>query len=343
MNQLKLWQIRSCTMIYDVIIVGGGPAGLSATLYASRNKMKTLLIEKYDLGGQLLQTKEITNYLGSGTTNAWILAENMSEHALSYGAECLFDEVLGYHYDVESNLWVVRVTDKEIKTKTIIIATGTTHNTLDFPEIKNHISYCAVCDAEFQTGKEVAVIGGGDSALEAVSLLKQNGAKHIYLIYRSTISAKPYLAQEADAPNVTKIKANVVDGLSDDKATCKTLVLDNGQSIHVDTIFACIGSKPNNLQEYPSQLYKNGYVIPNYDNKYNVRTGHYDTLNVHYGVFMAGDVVRPTHRQVAMAVADGATVALEAYDFVLKRDAQRVDLGDPLTQARTRKEVENGN
>lgn len=339
MNQLRLWQIRSYKMIYDVIIVGGGPAGLSATLYASRNKMKTLLIEQYELGGQLLHTKEITNYLGSATTNAWELAEKMAEQAFGYGAEFINDEVLNYHYDSDENLWVVNTTLKSLKTKTIIIATGTTHNTLDFPQIKNHISYCAVCDAEFQTGKEVAVIGGGDSALEAVSLLKQNGAKHIYLIYRSTISAKPYLAQEVDTPNVTKIKANVVDGLYDDKATCKTLVLDNGQSIHVDTIFACIGSKPNNLQEYPSQLYKNGYVIPNYDNKYNVRTGHYDTLNVHYGVFMAGDVVRPTHRQVAMAVADGATVALEAYDFVLKRDAQKMDLGDPLTQARTRKAV----
>lgn len=309
------------TDIYDVIIVGGGVAGMSACLYSSRNNLKTLIIEKMEFGGQLLNTHSITNYIGASTVDSWELAKNMKEDALRYGAEVLFDEVIDYEYKVIDNLIHVKTTTgKTILTKTIILATGTKHIELDtLKHISNGVSYCAVCDAEFTKGKNVAVIGGGDTAFES-ALLISNFADSVDIIIRSMPRAKEYLFESVKhTKNIKMIYNNEISSAqyndSSDKISVELISKDEKE---YDSIFVCIGSKPEYIKHHSGFRINNGYYIPNYDMLTNTISGHTNNLQISYNTFMAGDMIHPKHRQVAIAVSDGAVASLEAYNAVLR-------------------------
>ena len=311
--------------IYDLIIIGAGPAGLSAGLYASRMNVNTLIIEKGIAGGQLNETEQIDNYIGSKTTNAQELASFMVEDASKYGANLKeFVEVL--NIKKENNLFNIETTDGTYYSYSLILATGTSHNQLNVPNhddlLGKGLSYCAVCDSPFYKDKNVVVVGGGDNALESAILLSE-WANNVYIVHRrSDFRAKPYLVEEAkNNTKITFVLNEEVDDIVEDANTTYNIKFKNGSSLlEISGIFPCIGSIPNydfmkNILNSDTNKVEN-YIVPGYNGNY--RKGFYDNLEYIEGVFMAGDMIHPRHRQVSIAVNDGCVAALESYQYLNK-------------------------
>ena len=173
-------------MIYDVIIIGGGPAGMSAAIYAARARLRTLIVEKAGCGGQIAITDHLENYPGFETgINGFELAVKMQTQATTFGSEITYGEVLSV--EVEGNIKKVVLQDKVFETKTIIIASGAAFKKLNVPGeeefIGKGVSYCATCDGPFFRNKEIAVVGGGDSALQEALYLTKFASK-VNLIHR---------------------------------------------------------------------------------------------------------------------------------------------------------------
>lgn len=308
--------------IYDVVIVGGGPAGMSAAIYSSRMKLRTIILEKNLLGGQMLETHIIDNYLGAFSTNSFELVEKMAKDAVSYGAEVKeFTEVVSVNK--ENELFIIKTKDEVYYSKTVIFATGTKHNVLS---IKNHdeflsrgIHYCVVCDAPFYKDKTVAVIGGGDSALEAVDLLS-SWAKKVYLIHRrKELRAKPSLIENVlNKENIEFILENEVEDFLIENDTFTGVVLKDNRELFVNGIFPCIGSKP--VYSYidsrilKSSTEKEGYLIPGL--KEDRKEKFFEDYSLKNGAFLIGDAAHPKHKQVSIAVSDGAVAGLEAYEYI---------------------------
>ena len=198
---------------YDVIIIGGGPAGLSAALYTSRANLKVLVIEKNVIASQLYETEHIDNYLGSVSINASELADKMREDGAKFGAELKeFENVI--KISKENDLYKVDTTETydESSTNTyyakaILLATGTEHNHLILEQhdelLGMGISYCATCDGAFYSGKNTAVVGGGDSAMESALLLSEF-AKKVYVLVRDKVRAKSHLVKMVEEEVILK-------------------------------------------------------------------------------------------------------------------------------------------
>ena len=302
---------------YDVIIIGAGPAGLSAALYTSRLGLSTLILESDIAMSQLFKTETIENYLGSKFTNAQELADAMIVDGLKFGAELKEFEAVKTIIKNDNHYKIITV-DNVYNSKTVLIATGTKHME---PEFKNYnrdikgISFCAVCDAPFYKDSDVIVYGGGDTAFENAILLSKY-AKNVTIVIRSNVRAKQYLVEEAKQMNNIEILTNsTIVELNNESDINKVIVNNNGQLIEmaIDGLFISIGSKPDlsflNKKDAPLWLSSLDYLVT---------TGVYHYLN-YDGLFYAGDVGNQKHRQVAIAVGEGAKAALEINDYIIKK------------------------
>ena len=302
---------------YDVIIIGAGPAGMSAALYTSRLGLSTLILESDIAMSQLFKTETIENYLGSKSTNAQELADAMIVDVLKFGAELKEFETVKTIIKNDNHYKII-TTDNVYNSKTVLVATGKKHIE---PEFKNYnrdikgISFCAVCDAPFYKDGNVIVYGGGDTAFENAILLSKY-AKKVTIIIRSKIRAKQYLVEEVNQTNNIEIFTNSTIVESVNKSDINKIIVNHdGQLIEmtIDGLFISIGSKPDlsflNKKDAPLWLSSLDYLVT---------TGIPLYLN-YDGLFYAGDVGNQKHQQVAIAVGEGAKVALEINDYIIKK------------------------
>mgnify|MGYP001236387348 CR=1 FL=1 len=303
-------------LMVDVIIIGAGPAGLSACLYASRAKLETIIIDPF-YGGQLMNTETIDNYLGLPNQNAMELADIMYEHALGFGAKHVMATIGDVKYS-NNTYEVITTKGESYFSKTLIVATGTTHNKL-LPEIDDSdlpISYCAVCDAPFYQDKKVTVIGSGDSALEATALLSDIASDVNLLIRSEHFKGKPESVDLiARKPNVrVRNLCEVIDMTPVDEGKIKLTILDKDSNEVFDEVveglFPNIGSVTN--IGFMQNIFSNLKDWQHYDLRFNNNVSN-------MGLYLAGDVIPRFNRQVAIAVGEGADMALKAYNFLLDK------------------------
>jgi thioredoxin reductase (NADPH) len=297
---------------WDIAIVGGGPAGLGAGIYAARSMRKTVIFEKGVIGGQIATTADVDNYPGLRATGPE-LVQRFEEHARDFGAEIIFAEVLSLRK--EGEIFVLETTDGEHTAKAVIWAAGAEPKKLNVSgerELTGRgVSYCAVCDGAFFKGKRVAVIGGGDSAFtEGLYLLNMVGK--LYLIHRrDEFRAQRFYVEQLKANPKAKIITNtVVEEFVGDKFL-KGLRLRNVKTgeesfLEVDGAFIYIGLRPVNdpIKDYVD-LDENGFALVGEDTK--TKTP---------GLFVAGDGRVKPLRQLVHALADGATAAIMADEYI---------------------------
>lgn len=295
----------------DTIIIGSGPAGLSASIYIKRANLNVLVIEKdYEGTGQVVESGKVDNYLGIPEISGYELGEKFREHALKAGVNFLEANVINIKKQKDNILRVELENGEYVEAKTIIYATGATHRRLNVLGEEKYlgrgVSYCAICDGAFYKNKVVAVIGGGDVALDDAVYLSEI-AKKVYLIHRR----KEFRGAESTL-NLLKEKENVeilidseVDSiLGDDKVT--GILLKNKREIILDGIFSAIGMIPKTeiLKEL-IDLDEYGYVKADETGKTNLK-----------GFFVAGDVRKKELRQIVTAVSDGANAATSAINYI---------------------------
>lgn len=299
--------------LYDVVIVGGGPAGLTAALYLARAQYRVLVVEKDKFGGQITITHEVVNYPGVFNTSGAELTEVMRKQAESFGAEFMMAEVTGF--SLEGDVKVVRTSRGDLECFGILLATGANPCTLGFPgeeEFKGRgVAYCATCDGEFFTGKDVFVIGGGFAAAEE-SVFLTKYAKHVYILIRrdefscATAAYEPVYKNE----KITVIKNSEIQEVSGD-ASLNYLRYVNNKTNEVtehrcgegDTfgVFVFAGYKPvTDLVEGIAELDPKGYIITNEQQQTSVE-----------GLYAAGDVCVKNLRQVVTATGQAAQAATE--------------------------------
>ena len=300
--------------IYDVAIVGGGPAGYTAALYATRAGLDTVLIEKLSAGGQMTETAEIDNYPGFPEgVDGFTLGANMQEGAVRFGCEVLQNEVLAL--SLTDSPKVIKTDAGELRAKTVILATGATHRHLGIENeqalVGRGVGYCATCDGMFFRGKTVGVVGGGNSAA-ADALYLSRICKKVYLIHRrDTLRAtKIYHEPLMQAENVEfKWNSTVAELLAESKLT--GVVIENVQSgahetLALDGLFISIGQTPTtDLVKGQVTLDEAGYVVADETTKTSLE-----------GVFAAGDVRAKPLRQIVTATADGAVAAHFAEEYL---------------------------
>ena len=297
--------------MYDTVIVGSGPAGLTAAIYAKRAGLDSLLIENTPVGGgQIATTDRVDNYPGLLGINGMELGMKFREHAEKLGCEFKSGQVTA----VEPKK-VTLADGSIIDTKTVILALGADHSRLGVPgedELRGKgVSYCATCDGAFFRGKEVAVIGGGDVALgDAIYLSKFAG--HVYLIHRRDEfrGAKSLADEAASKENVTFLYDTVVTNINgSEKVTgVETLNKKTGEkgTLAVDGVFIAVGTTPN----------ANGISgLPETDEKGYIKAGE-DCVTSIPGIFAAGDLRTKQLRQVITAAADGANAVTSVQNFL---------------------------
>lgn len=302
--------------IYDVIILGGGPAGYTAALYATRSGLSTLVLEKFSAGGQMTQTSQIDNYPGfDDGVDGFTLGAKMQSGAERFGAVTEQTEVLSVSL-CESPKKIV--TDLgEFFAKTVIIATGADHKHLGIENeealIGRGVGYCAACDGMLYRGKTVAVVGGGNSAA-ADALLLSKICKKVYLIHRrDTLRAtKIYHEPLTKAENVEFLWNCRVASLNFEKkltgVTVESTADQSKTDIELDGLFISIGRTPQTeLFAGQTELDENGYIIADETTKTSID-----------GVFAAGDVRTKIVRQIVTAAADGAVSAHFAEEYIAK-------------------------
>ena len=306
---------------YDVIIVGGGPAGLAAALYTARMNLKTVVLDRGPLGGQLLNTELVEDYPGIESILGSDLALKMGDHARKFGVEVRDFEPV-HEIDVEGNSKVVRMeSGEELRAPALIMAAGGLPRYLQVPGEQEYsgrgVSYCAVCDGAFFKGQELAVIGGGDAAVEEGEFLTRYASKVYILHRRSELRAQPILVERAQAnPKIEFIfDAHVKEIAGDDKVR-DVLYEQHGEmkELHVGGVLIFIGFVPN------SSLLK---VHVDHDAAGYIQTDRNMQTSVE-GIWAVGDVRAQLTKQIATAVGDGTTAAVAASMYISAlKDAAR--------------------
>ena len=302
--------------IYDLVIIGSGPAGMSAAIYAQRAMLDFVMIEKeYMPGGQVVQTYEVDNYPGIPKTNGMDLGLKFSEHAKELGAKSITAEVKEIYADEEIKEIMLKNGDT-LKTRTIILATGAVHQTLGIEgeeKLKGMgVSYCATCDANFFEDFEVYVVGGGDSAVEEAMYLTKFARKVTIIHRRDELRAAKSIQEKAfKNPKLFFMWDSVVEELEGDDILQAMYVknVKTGEVTKVEAdpedgmfgLFGFIGTVPNTkIFEGVIDMDERGYIKTDADMHTNIP-----------GVYAAGDVRVKSLRQVVTAVADGAIAAVQ--------------------------------
>lgn len=299
--------------MYDIIVIGGGPAGLTAALYARRQNKSVLVLEKNSFGGQTVYSPKIENYPGFAEMSGIEFSDKLVDQVLNQGAELEMEEALSITDNGESK--IVKTTGGDFEARTVILALGAKHRMLGLSKeedyVGNGISFCAVCDGAFYKDKEVAVIGGGNSALQEAILLSQ-GCKKVHIIQNlPTMTGEDKLVQTLNGKeNVTMTFNSVVTELIGDNelTAIKIKNTENGSEnvLNIDGMFIAIGLIPD------TKPFSDVVCL----NNYGYVEGGEDTLTNANGIFVAGDCRTKTIRQIATAIADGATAALGACKYL---------------------------
>jgi thioredoxin reductase (NADPH) len=306
---------------YDVIIVGGGPAGLAAALYTARMDLKTAVLDRGPLGGQLLNTELVEDYPGFESILGSELAVKMGDHARKFGVDVRDFEPVK-EIDVEGSTRVVRLeSGEELRAPALIMAAGGLPRYLQVPGEKEFwgrgVSYCAVCDGAFFKGQELAVVGGGDAAVEEGDFLTRY-ASRVYIIHRrSELRAQPILVDRARAnPKIKFIfDAHVKEIAGDEKVqTVRYEQHGEQKELKVGGVFIFIGFVPNSaLFKIHVDHDEGGYILTDRNMQTSVE-----------GIWAVGDVRSQLTKQIATAVGDGTTAAVAAAAYITTlKDAAR--------------------
>jgi thioredoxin reductase (NADPH) len=303
--------------MYDLVIIGGGPAGLSAAVYAKRACLDLVVLEKEPMGGgQIIYTEQVDNYLGLPGKNGFDLALAFEKHAKELSVP-FKTGVVSEIKKQENGFIVLLNSGEEIETKTVLLATGATHRKLGVPGENEFagagVSYCATCDGAFFRNKTVAVNGGGDVALEdALYLAKQ--CKKVYLVHRRQgLRATKILQEQMEkTENITFLPDCVIEEIKGDgivkKLSLRNVKDDTKKELDVDGVFIAIGMDPQ-TEAVASVLELEGGYIP---------AGE-DGITKAPGLFVAGDVRTKRLRQIVTAVSDGANAVNSIVEYINQR------------------------
>jgi thioredoxin reductase (NADPH) len=303
--------------IFDVIIIGAGAAGLTAGIYTSRAKLTTLILNEGAVGGQMVLTEEIANYPGVPTTKGYMLANAMKQQAKSFGCK-IKSNVKIVRYSFEGKEKEIELTDgRKFKGKSVILTPGGRPRSLNIEgeeQFKGSgISYCATCDGDFFTGKEVVVVGGGNSALEEAVALTTFATKVTIVHQFDHFQAFEHAIQEAKKnPKINFVMESELRGFYGseklEKVTIEHLPTGKVSELKTDGTFIFIGYQPNTESLVDVvKLNERNEIVVNGDMKTNVE-----------GVFAAGDCITKKYRQVTTAVADGTIAALSVSEYLRK-------------------------
>ena len=301
--------------MYDIVIVGGGPAGLTAAVYGLRAGKTVLVVEKNGFGGQIAYSPKVENIPGTKVISGTEFADHLTDQAMALGADMELEKVIRVEKTAEG-FDVVTEEGNTFQGKTVILALGVKHRTLGLPGeedlIGNGISFCAVCDGAFYAGQEVAMIGGGNSALQEALLLSEVCTKVTVVQNLATFTGEKKLADALlEKPNVTAIFNTVVVGYEQENGALTGLQLRNELSgetsrIAVDGAFLAVGLMPEN-EPFAEHAKLNPW-------------GYFDSLEdcrtQTEGLFVAGDCRSKTIRQVVTAAGDGAIAAMAACRYL---------------------------
>ena len=314
----------------NVIIIGSGPAGLTAALYSARANLKPLLIEGLEAGGQLMLTTLVENFPGfrDGIMGPELMQE-MRTQAEHFGTEIVRGNVTSV--DLQSEPFRVKTSDAEYTSRALIIATGATARLLGLPSerglLGHGVSTCATCDGYFFRGKPIAVVGGGDSALEEAIFLTRFASQVTVVHRRDTLRASKIMQDKAFAnPKIAFEWNSDVERIHDlDKGEVTGMTVTNNKTgvrkeLSVEGVFVAIGHTPNTgLFKDQIELDPNGYIVTHMGSRTSVR-----------GVFACGDVQDHVYRQAITAAGSGCMAAIDAEHFL---DALPQHLGEPQVQA----------
>ena len=300
---------------FDTIVIGGGPAGLTAGIYLSRSKMKTLILNEGTAGGQIILTHEIANYPGIENISGYQLANVMKNQAKSFGCT-IKSNIKITAMNLTGDIKTVEINNKEVySAPSIIISTGGRSRNLNVPgedKFKGKgISYCATCDGDFFQDKNIIVVGGGNSALEeAVSLTKYASSVTIVHQFENFQAFEHAIEEAQNNPKISFImESKIIEFIGDN--SLEKVIIEN-QSTHelsemnIDGVFIFIGYQPNteSIKDIVALNEKNEIVVNE-----NLQTSI-------QGVFAAGDSIQKRYRQITTAVADGTIAALGAMEYV---------------------------
>lgn len=297
--------------MYDVIIIGAGPGGLSAGLYASRMGLNTLILEKLSPGGQIVKSSEIENYPGvCEVKNGMDFMECWPKQTTKFGAKIVLEEVLEIKKEKE---FIVKTNKNIYTSKAVILATGATPKKAGFKNEEEYIgkgvSYCAVCDGYFYKNMKVAVVGGGDSALEEALYLSEI-AKKVYLIHRrDKFKASPVTIKRVlDRPNIEILYNTTILEVTGKPFLNKAIIKQNEEikELEVDGVFVFVGMKVNSdLVKDLCELNEKGEVKVDLNMKTSLD-----------GLYAIGDVRENSLKQVVISAGDGATAALNVVKYI---------------------------
>lgn len=304
----------------DLIIIGAGPAGLTAGLYAARKEMKTLILTK-EFGGQPMWTSGIENYMGFQMITGPELMMKFNEQIQQFPLEIKYEEALEITHEKNDNgfeFFNVRTSSETYKSKTVIIATGKRPRKLNVPGeekfIGRGVAFCATCDGPFYKGKKVAVVGGGNSAVQAALELSRI-ASEVYLIVRTNYSADPVLIRRLENSKEIKLLLNsqITEVMGDD--TVNAILVKNNQTpsileIPIDGVFVEIGLDSN--AEFVKPLIE-------LNSKNEIPIGMDCETSVP-GLWAAGDVTEIYQNQIIIAAGEGAKAALGAFEYFMRMD-----------------------
>lgn len=300
--------------MYDIIVVGAGPAGLTAAIYARRAGKSVLVLEKETFGGQITYSPKLENYPGFEEISGNELAQRMLEQAMNLGADIDMDTVIDV---IDGDTKTVIGESGEYEAKSVIIAAGARHRRLNLPKeeefIGNGISFCAVCDGAFYKGQHVAVIGGGNTALQEILLLSEVCKKVTVVQNLAFLTGEQKMIQLLQAKENIEVIYNTVVTAYEGTDSLTGISLLNTEtnetsSLSVDGIFLAIGTVPeNDAYKKVSKINDRGYI-----------EADEACLTGTEGIFVAGDCRTKTYRQVATAISDGAAAALNACRYLDK-------------------------
>ena len=300
-------------MIYDVVIIGGGPAGLSAAIYALRARLSIVLIEKMAVGGQIALTDNIENYPGFPSLSGVELMQKFEEHAKGLGLQIIYDEIKDITDDGEYK--TLRGVNENYQAKTVIITVGASPKRLNIPGEREFtgrgVSYCATCDGPFFKDQDIAVVGGGDAALKEANYLTKI-VKSVTLIHRRKEFRAENIIQERlhNAKNVIMELEHIPVSINGDK-TVESITVENvktkeRKTVPVKGVFIFIGISPQT--SFLKNIEKDEYGF--------IKTDPYTLMTSMPGVFCAGDAHSKKLLQVATAVGEGALAATAAEEFI---------------------------
>ncbi len=299
-------------MIYDIVIIGAGPAGLSAAVYGQRAGKKTLLIDVRGFGGQILNTPEVENYPGIKKVSGFEFASGLYEQASGQGAEIVYEKAVGIE---AGNPMVVRTETGSYEARAVILATGAKNRPLGIPTEEKFagagVSYCATCDGAFFRGRTVAVIGGGNTALEDAEVLS-GLAEKVYLVHRrdrfrgEQAGVKRLLTKDNVEFVLDSVPVEILGEMTVSGLKVRDVKTEAERILDVQGIFVAIGQMPDNVDFADvAELDETGYIAAGED-----------CLTKTPGLFTAGDCRTKKVRQLTTAAADGAVAALAAVDYI---------------------------